>query len=311
LLPMGFALIPSISSASCGAAFCAVNTNWTSESAMVDAGSAFDLRYEHINQDQPQAGSKRVAVGQIRRHHDEVSTLNRNLLMTYSHSFSSGWGITASAPIQERNHTHIHNHHGAQFWDKWNYTKLGDVRVTGRYQLPFVGDPHKPVMSGLTFGLKLPTGKSDVANAQGALAERSMQPGTGTTDLLVGAYYHQKAGENAAWFVQAQLQHALNSHHGYKPGSQIGADVGYRRRLSDRFAGLIQLNLVKKRSDSGNEAEPDNTGNRAAFLSPGVSYALFDNVQIYGFYQYPLYQHVEGVQLTARRAFVVGASGKF
>ena len=42
---------------------------------------------------------------------------------------------------------------------------------------------------GLSFGLKLPTGEFDVRNAMGALAERSLQPGTGTTDLLLGAFY--------------------------------------------------------------------------------------------------------------------------
>ena len=43
---------------------------------------------------------------------------------------------------------------------------------------------------GLQFGIKLPTGKFDVANDEGEVAERSLQPGSGTTDAILGAFYN-------------------------------------------------------------------------------------------------------------------------
>jgi hypothetical protein len=45
--------------------------------------------------------------------------------------------------------------------------------------------------------------------------------------------------------------------------------------------------------------------------SRGASYALGKNLQLYGFVQLPLYQYVNGVQLTADWAFVAGASVRF
>jgi hypothetical protein len=306
------AALPSLVFASCGSAFCTVNTNWTSESAMVDAGAAFDLRYEYINQDQPRTGTDNIAVGQIPHHHDEVRTLNRNLLATYSRTFSSGWGISVVAPVSDRDHLHIHNHRGEQLPEQWNYTELGDVRVTGRYQLPMVGDPATPGTAGLIFGLKLPTGRTTVTNTAGSIAERSLQPGTGTTDLVLGAYYHQQVPQrDLSWFAQGQYQHALNEHDGFKPGAQAGADIGLRYGIGDKLGALAQLNAVVKQRDSGTEAEPDDSGSRSVFLSPGLSYAVSDRLQVYGFYQHPIYQHVNGVQLTARRAFTVGLSGRF
>lgn len=303
---------PAVSFASCGSAFCSVNTNWTSESAAVDAGSSFDLRYEFIKQDQPRTGTDDVAVGEIRKHHDEVSTTNRNLVATYSRMFASGWGVSVVAPIVDRDHAHIHNHHGAQIAGNWNFTELGDMRVTGRYQLPWVGDPLNPSTVGITFGVKLPTGKTDVANPEGDVAERSLQPGTGTTDAIIGAYYHQRfAHSNSSWFAQAQYQHALKEHDGFKPGAQFGADIGYRYGINDKLGALVQLNAVVKKRDSGAEAEPADSGSRSVFVSPGMSYAVRDNLQLYGFYQHPVYQDVNGVQLTAKRAFVVGVSGRF
>jgi hypothetical protein len=306
---LALAFLPSLAFASCGSAFCTVNTNWTAQSALVEAGSSFDLHYEYIDQSQPFAGGDKVAVGQIPHDHDEVSTVNRNLLATYSRSFGGGWGLAVSAPVGERNHLHIHNQ-GAPEPERWKFTELGDARAIGRYQFAAVGDPLNPSTSGVTFGLKLPTGRTGVANDDGELAERSMQPGTGTTDLILGGYYHQKlSASDAAWFAQAQYQHALNSHDGYKPGSQLGADIGYRKGVGDKLGLLAQLNFVRKGKDSGSQAEPADSGGRFLYLSPGVSYALSDNLQVYGFYQQALYRHVNGVQLTADHTFLVGLSG--
>ncbi|NEX62402.1 transporter [Noviherbaspirillum galbum] len=305
-------LVPALAEASCGSAFCTVNTNWTAESASVDAGSSFDLRYEFIKQDQPRTGTDDIAVGQVPRHHDEVRTYNRNLVASFSHTFSSGWGLSIVAPLTDRDHLHIHNHHGAQLSEQWQYQELGDVRVTGRYQLPLAGDAANPSTAGLLFGVKLPTGSTSVTNAAGSVAERSLQPGTGTTDLLLGAYYHQRLpASDISWFAQAQVQQAIAEHAGYKPGGQLTADLGVRKNLTEKLGGLVQLNMVVKRRDSGAEAEPEDSGSRSLFVSPGLAYTLSDNMQVYGFIQQPLYQNVNGVQLTARRAATIGISGRF
>lgn len=279
---------------------------------MTEAGSLLDLRYEYVSQDQPRTGTDDIAVGQIRKHHDEVKTVNRNLLLTYSHTFDSQWGISVTAPVVDRDHFHIHNHRGAQIPERWNFTELGDVRVVGRYQLPDAGAPQSPRAMGITFGLKLPTGKTTVANENGDVAERTLQPGTGTIDAIIGAYYHQKLPQSgASWFVQAQYQQALNSHDNFKPGKQFSTDIGYRHGVTDQLGALIQLNFQVKRRDSGSAAEPADSGARYVSLSPGLSYALSDAVQVYGFFQKPIYRHVNGVQLTADKALVVGVSGRF
>jgi hypothetical protein len=313
LLGLGLlAVIAAPAHASCGSAFCSVNTDWGAGTTGLAEGSTLDVRYENIRQDQPRTGSRRLAVGEIPRHHDEVRTENRNLVANYSHTWASGWGISATLPFVDRDHLHIHNHRGAQLPEQWNFRELGDVRVTGRYQRHFEGSDSAPRIGGVFFGLKLPTGRTKIANDQGAAAERSLQPGTGTTDLIAGAIYHQQiAASRAAWFAQAQLQQPLNSHDEFRPGAQLGLDLGYAHPLTDRVSGLVQLNAVLKRRDSGAQAEPDDSGARSVFLSPGVSFKLGQASRIYAYYQHPLYQHVNGVQLTARRAFVLGVSTQF
>ncbi len=256
-------------------------------------------------------GSRKLYVGEIHAHHDEVSTDNRNLVLRYSHNFGNRFGVEVSAAALDRDHLHIHNHHGAQLRESWQFTELGDMRVTGRYQMLSAEDPLKPASGGITFGLKLPTGRFGVANQAGAVGERSMQPGTGTTDLIVGGFYHQRLTElDASWFAQAQYQHALNSRENYKPGAQLGLDAGVRKAVGGTVGLMAQLNYVHKRSDSGSEAEPESSGGRFLYASPGVSVGLPGNTQLYAYYQVPLHRHVTGVQLTANRAFVVGLSGQ-
>lgn len=297
--------------ASCGSAFCAVNSNWATEGAATYAGDSFDLRYEDLDQSQPRAGSRKVGVGQIPHDHDEVSTRNRNVVATFNRTFESGWGFSVIAPLVDRDHVHIHNDSTGQIPERWKFTEPGDVRALGRYQFA-VPDTANESVGGLRFGIKLPTGRKNIVNADGDVAERSLQPGTGTVDGIVGAYFHQAMHDaDAAWFVQTQFQRALKSNQQFKPGSQFGVDLGYRQGVTEKLAGIVQLNFIVKGRDRGAAAEPADSGGRSVFVSPGVSYSMSDRLSIYAFYQQPIYQHVNGVQLTAKNAFVVGLSGNF
>lgn len=297
--------------ASCGSAFCTINTNWMAPNVWSGTGSSLNLRYEFINQDQPRSGTDAVGVGQIPSHHDEVKTTNRNYLLTYHHKFDPHWSLSTTLPALDREHFHIHNHHGTPIPEHWAFTELGDMRVVGGYQLSIPGTTLQPGNFGFTFGLKLPTGKFTVANADGDIAERSLQPGSGTTDAILGINYHQNLPKmNSAWFAQAQAQHAMNSRSGFKPGNQVGGDIGYSYNLTEKLGAMLQLNALVKGRDRGAEAEPDESGGKYLSLSPGLGYAVNGTTRIYGFVQLPVYQNVNGLQLTADKSIVVGLSSR-
>ena len=236
--------------ASCGSAFCSVNTSWDLLGGRAEPGALLDLRYENIKQDQPRSGSDKVGVGQIPRHHDEVFTKNNNWLGTFDYAFNADWGINLSAPLVDREHLHIHNHMGQQLPESWNFTALGDARVVGRFRLSSTEshDAHELGSAGVTFGLKLPTGRTNVRNAGGELAERTLQPGTGTTDALLGAYlFRALPMKDLSWFAQAQLQLPMNSRDGYRPGQRLTMDAGLRYDLTGQVSLLLQANLLVRR----------------------------------------------------------------
>ena len=299
--------------ATCGAAFCTVNTNWDAHGAWAEPGWRFDLRYEHILQDQPQTGTRRLSVGEIPKHHDEVFTQNRNWLATADYTFNADWGVSLSLPFVDRRHEHIHNHRGAKLLEAWDFSEAGDARIVGRYRLATFEDREPKLgTAGLYFGLKLPTGRIDVRNGDGDLAERSLQPGSGTTDALLGAYYAQLLPmKDLSWFAQMLVQAPVNSRDGFKPGERVSLDAGVRYNATDYLSVMLQLNGLYRGRDSGANAEPDDSGGKSWFVSPGFSFALGQDAQIYGFYQLPIYQYVNGVQLVARKASTIGVSVRF
>lgn len=301
--------------ASCGAAFCTVNTDWNAQDAWTEPGTRYGLRFEYLDQDQPQTGTRKLAVGQIPKHHDEVRTINRNWLATVDHAFGATWGVSLALPVIDRAHHHIHNHGGAQLPGSWNFTEAGDLRVLGRYQFAPVQSSDGSGASsgaGVEFGLKLPTGAIDVRNANGDLAERTLQPGTGTTDALLGAHYRSNLPQqDLSWFAHAQAQLPLDKRDEFRPGERLSLDLGVRYNASDKLGLMLQANLLLRGRDKGAEAETAGSGGRSLWLSPGLSYAIGTDLKVYAFLQHALYQYVNGVQLVATQAAAIGVSARF
>jgi hypothetical protein len=186
--------------------------------------------------------------------------------------------------------------------------------VLARRRLATLEDPGTHALGtwGVNFGLKLPTGRTRVRNPSGDLAERSLQPGSGTTDALLGTYYSRAlVHEDLSWFAQGLLQLPLGFDDGYRPGRRLSLDTGLRYGVSDRTSLLLQANFVASSRDRGPEAEPADSGGRALFVGPGASYGVTEALQAYAFLQIPVYQYVNGVQLGTRYALVLGLSSRF
>lgn len=292
--------------ASCGATFCSLNNDWRTLGAWAEPGLQADLRYDFIDQDRPRAGSKRIAVGEIPRLEDEVRTLSHNVLLGLDYNFAEGWGLGLQLPWISRKHDHTLNTEDGPEPEHWDIADIGDARINLR--LPLVKD------SGfsLSLGLKLPTGQTNVKNSAGEVAERTLQPGSGSTDTILGINYHSRPSHSDfSWFGQTSWQHAVTTHDNYKPGDRFSLDVGGRYAFSHDLSGILQANFQLRAHDSGSNAEPEDTGGSALYISPGIAYAVGANTQVYGFVQLPVYTYVRGVQLTTGKSISVGISQRF
>jgi hypothetical protein len=299
----------SPAAAGCGAAFCSLNTDWGSQGGSGEPGGRFDLRYEFIDQDQPRSGTRDVGLGELPRHHDERRTINRNLVAGFDYAFDERWSMAIAVPVVSRSHLHDHHHHGAVIEEAWSFARTGDARLSGRYRVTR-GNAGGGAF-GVQLGLKLPTGAYDLDNEDGDRAERSLQPGSGTTDAILGAFVNGRRAGQGTWFAEAMWQPALDRRDGYKPGTRVAVDAGLAHPLGARLQALLQLNALYRVRDGGAEAEPEDTGGSFVHLSPGLGWDVDERFRLYGFVQLPLYQHVNGVQLVADWALVAGLSRRF
>ena len=293
--------------AGCGAAFCSASNDWLTLTQGVTPGWRVWGQAEYINQDQLRQGTGKISRDQLSAHHEEVKTINRNFLLGAEYGFLPEWSVGVVLPYSNREHAHVHNHHGIPYYDTWQFDDVGDARVKLRYQ---PGRQHgSDIKWSLNGGLKLPTGKTDVSNADGDMAERSVQPGTGTTDLLLGgglAYAPLALPGNL--FANLSVQLPLNENDGYRPGWRTALQAGWQYPMSGKADLLLQANLLHVGRDHGINAEPDESGHSELAVVPGLAYAWSRNLTLHAQLELPVYQKVNGIQLTHDYALSAGFS---
>jgi hypothetical protein len=187
---------------------------------------------------------------------------------------------------------------------------IGDIKVLARYQ----GFSEERNV-GLQLGLKLATGGYKQNFTGGAIAgdslDRGLQAGTGTTDLLLGVFRFSSLSQNLDYFYQAMAQVPLNSKDGYKPGSSLNLNLGFRYLESEKFTPQIQINARVSNKDSGNNATPDDSGGKTIYLSPGMTFHINKKLNLYTFLQLPVYQNLNGYQLAPKYIVSIGTSFQF
>lgn len=211
------------------------------------------------------------------------------------YQFNGDWGSTLQIPVWDRLYRTDVGTAAAPDVASFRHSALGDVRLTGRYT-----GLSSDLSTGLTLGLKLPTGDWTYPNF-----DRDTAIGTGTTDLLLGAYHLGilSARYPLQWFAEALLDRAFNSRGGYRPGNELDAAVGvsysgFRLGQSGALATLLQLIGSDRLRDSGPNADPANSGYRQLLLSPGAEASL-GRWKFYGDLEFPLYHYANAAASVA------------
>jgi len=328
LLPIAIAIFATNANASCGAAFCSVDTHWDTQGLSSDEGLRLDLRYSYAKADKLRAGSSKITAAAPSGEGEEIEdkhTINQVLNLDVEYTINARWNIALGVPLVKRDHSHTFDslEPDAPFVQQAKFTGLGDIRVLGKYKFD-MGSLQSG--SGIRFGLKLPTGAINKTMTPPDPAEpttpfvleRSAQPGTGSTDAILGAYYFRTLpGSDWGWFASGQIQSAIATRDNFRPGNEIKLDLGAHYALSPNLNALLQLNVQHRQRDSGSNAEPP-SGGHALYLSPGLSYALTPKTQVYGLVQVALKQYANtdpdvagSGQLTAPWSLALGISHRF
>ena len=318
----------SNSYASCGSAFCSVNTHWDTQGLANNDSLLVDLRYSYAKADTFRGGSSKIAPEAPSGSGEEIEnlrTINQMLDLIVDYPVSAKWNIGLDMPFVMRDHTHTFDSlpPDAPIVQQARFNALGDMRVLGKYKFDSAGHH---AGSGMMFGIKFPTGAIDKTMtppdpadpATPYALERSAQPGTGSTDMILGAYYHNDIEDSPwGWFVSGQFQDAVKTRDEYRPGNMLTLDLGAHYPFAPTLTGLLQLNAQYKNRDTGLNANPASGGHSLNF-SPGLSYVVAPKTNLYGFVQIALLQYANtdpavpgSGQLTAPWSFALGISHNY
>lgn len=305
--------LATAASASCGSAFCTLMTDrFAQGTGGSHVGWSADLRVESVSQTRLRSGTSNIDPSQVTGEDAiERHTKNLNFVTTLGYGIDADWSVSVRIPAVRRDHLHdlIDEQTGSPSTaEQWRFTRLGDVQVLARRQ--FLSDDASTAYA-LFGGLKLPSGSTKVANADGVRAERALQPGTGTTDAVIGVAGRHALGGSDALIGQISLSAALNEREEFRPGRRVEASVGWSHAFSEGVGTIVQLNTLHRSHDSGAQAEPSNSGSTTINLSPGVTIGVGHAATIYAYVQLPLYQKVTGIQLVPSSSLALGWTSDF
>lgn len=295
---------PAYACASCG---CTLTADWLSQGLAAQPGTTFSLRYDYIPQTVLRNGTENIDRSSISLPTDfEVQryTYNHILTMTLDHQFANDWGVDVQLPLLTRPHsTYSPGDTEASHSDTRG---IGDLRVTARWQ----GLSKPGSVTGIEAGLVLPTGRYlqnfDAGPSKGQEVDRGLQAGTGTIQAVVGAYHLGAITHELGYFVQANLQTALNNRHGYKPGSFVQASAALNYTHWRNITPQLQLTFRATAKDSGPDADRPNSGGEQVNIAPGLSAKLSSKAVGFTYVELPLYERVNGYQIVPRAKFSVG-----
>ncbi len=184
---------------------------------------------------------------------------------------------------------------------------VGDIRLKGTYT-GFSAD----MSTGVSLGVKLANGDTSFA-----YFDADTQIGSGSTDLLLGAYHLGRLSPDNRWtyFLQGQWDLPIFHRDNYRPGVEgvIAAGVyfeGWTLPSGLKFSPVGQLRAVYRRADGGVDALTADTGYARVMVSPGIEVAR-DKVRIYADVALPLYTNARGNQLFANELWKVNVSYHF
>jgi hypothetical protein len=202
----------------------------------------------------------------------------------FSYNFNRDWGVMVRIPTVNRTLTTDTGAYAGIV--PFNSKDIGDIEIMGMYTGFF-----KDMSTGIIFGIKLPTG---TFTAPGL--DRDTQIGTGSTDLLLGAFHRGLLSGDNAWQYFSQimwrqpfLYHSAADPQGffdgnagvvqtYFPGMQIDGAAGivynnlYHVLGLDKITPLAQVIVSHRDHDTGTGADPYNSGFDRVMLSPGVEF---------------------------------------
>lgn len=203
-------------------------------------------------------------------------------------------GIRESEPPDE-----IHEH--------GNSRGIGDIAFHVNHMA--VHMPNQGFHVAVIYGLKMPTGQTNIKDKNGERFEAEFQPGSGSWDPMIGVAVTEDYGPFSA---HANLHYTLVTE-GIQE-TDLGDRFNYNVALVYRTAPPIRMNFFVEANglwqdkEEVSSVEDSNSGGNIVMLSPGVRVNFTPAVSGYFSYGFPIYQDLNGEQNDVEYRMVAGIS---
>lgn len=261
-------------------------------------GNLIFVEYGYANQKTPWHNNYKASANDI--HHQQIKTQSVNV--GFQKSFNRSWTMQTKVPFVKRLlvnkvHNHMSNSEGVE---KINHNAIGDIKLIATYT-----GINQDMSSGINFGVKLPTGSNDYSKFGS-----SAQIGTGSTDIILGAYkiLHLEQNPNLKLFSQFNFQRSITTSNKYRPGDELTVASGFGYTINNskinlpKISPILQITAIKKNTDSQSNGDSHNTGYSQVFISPAIE-VNFANMKAYFDVQMPIYRYVNGNQLVSNNLY--------
>ncbi len=291
--------VPGLSLAcACG---CGIFDVGTSSMYASHAGGMMFIEYDYLDQSHNRSGTSSARAA------NNADKAIRSTFITVGgqYQFDRSWGASVEIPYWHRYFKTtdedtgeiVSSTHGA----------VGDIRIKGTYT-GWSAD----MSTGLTVGVKLANGDTGFAGF-----DADTQIGSGSTDVLLGAYHLGRLSADHRWtyFVQGQWDQPVSHKDNYRPGAEgvavLGAYFeGWSAHAALKFSPVAQLRVAYRRPDGGVDALTADTGYSRILVSPGLE-AARNGWRVYADVALPLYGNARGNQLFANELWKLNASYHF
>lgn len=198
--------------------------------------------------------------------------------------------------------------------ERSNSHGLADPEVYALIRLwasPFGSGLGRRAWVGLQLGVKTSWGENDLTR-DGERLDEHLQPGTGSTDWVVGTAAVYVVDPASSLFGSVEYRRTGSNDHGYRYGRAFLGNFGFERRLGGFVDSVLEVNYRhagKDRVDSGGELDP-NTGGSVVYVTPRVVLTLSDRLVARLSAQVPVATRLNGVQ-TERTVWAAGLTYVF
>ena len=264
------------------------------------SGVRIDLRYLHLGT--PYREGTRIS--------NDDNELETHLTQQYSifYSLSSRFTLSGYIPVPYR-HGERRGEDGSMI--AGNQFGVGDVSLLLRYKPLMYHSMEFTAMLSVAVGLKLPSGRTDGSDSQGALLDPHLQLGTGSTDLLLGTS-GIIAWDNTALIANLLYGLAGPGAHGHRFGNNLNYDLALRIKVlpadyaETQLFATIGIDGEWRGEEVQNGERDENSGGNVSYISPGLQIFLGPSISIEATYQYAVLHSLNGRQLGEDYRIVTG-----